>query len=116
ELSAPMLRFMLQACAAATLTAAVACAPARAASSRFNAAGAPVVVNVGSAAGRPIPPGFVGVSFEYDTVPKYTGTVANPVLAQLIRGLQHGHATTLRIGGDSTDWSWWPVPGVTPPW
>jgi hypothetical protein len=36
------------------------------------------------------------------------------VLAQLIRNLAPGQAPVVRIGGDSTDWTWWPVPGVRP--
>ena len=72
--------------------------------------------------GRPIPAGFLGLSLEYGTVPAYAGTdphAINPVLVQLIRNLVPGQRPVLRIGGDSTDWTWWPVasmprpPGVT---
>ncbi len=77
------------------------------------------VVNVGSQANpRPVPPGFVGVSLEYKTVGAYEGTDAehsNPVLAQLIRNLAPGQNPILRIGGDSTDWTWWPIAGVPRP-
>ena len=34
---------------------------------------------------------------------------------QLIRNLSPGQAPDLRIGGDTTDWTWWPVPGVAKP-
>jgi hypothetical protein len=34
---------------------------------------------------------------------------------QLIRDLSPGQAPSLRIGGDTTDWTWWPVPGVANP-
>ena len=34
---------------------------------------------------------------------------------QLIRNLAPGQAPDLRIGGDTTDWTWWPVPGVAKP-
>jgi hypothetical protein len=68
--------------------------------------------------GRPIPPGFLGLSFEYQGTRHYTGVNAravNPVLVQLIRNLSQ--APVLRIGGDSTDASWWPIPGIArPPW
>jgi hypothetical protein len=68
--------------------------------------------------GNPIPPGFVGVSVEYRTLlsaerPGATG--ADPVLAQLIRNLAPGQMPIVRIGGDSTDWTWWPVRGMPPP-
>jgi hypothetical protein len=67
---------------------------------------------------RPIPAGFVGLSVEYNTVSAYEGTTpatANPVLAQLIRNLAPGRTPILRIGGDSTDWTWWPISTITPP-
>jgi hypothetical protein len=67
---------------------------------------------------RPIPPGFLGLSMEFYAVHQYTGSdpdAIDPVLVQLIRNLNPGQAPVLRIGGDSTDQSWWPVPGVLPP-
>jgi hypothetical protein len=67
---------------------------------------------------RPVPPGFVGFSFEFRAVMEYAGTnnhSINPVLVQLIRNLAPGQAPVLRIGGNSTDNSWWPLPGVTQP-
>jgi len=66
----------------------------------------------------PIPSGFVGFSFEFDAVRDYTGSdsrAINPVLVQLIRDVAPGQAPVLRIGGNSTDFTWWPIPGVTPP-
>jgi hypothetical protein len=62
--------------------------------------------------GRAIEPGFLGLSFEYPAVSFYTGAdphAINPVLVQLIRNLNPGQAPVLRIGGDTTDTSWWPV-------
>ena len=76
----------------------------------------PVVGGVPASA--PIPPGFLGLSMEFFTVHEYAGrdpNAINPVLVQLIRNLNPGQAPVLRIGGDSTDQSWWPVPGVLPP-
>jgi hypothetical protein len=63
------------------------------------------------------PRGFVGLSFEYSAVPAYTGGAgtANPVLVRLIRNLAPGQTPMLRIGGDSTDRTWWPVPGMARP-
>ena len=68
--------------------------------------------------GRLIPPGFLGLGFEYKTLPRYTGDnpqAVNPVLEQLIRNLTPGQAPVLRLGGDTTDRSWWPVGGMQAP-
>ncbi len=48
----------------------------------------------------------------------YTGRnprAVNPVLVQLLRQLCPGQTPVLRIGGDSTDATWWPMRGVIPP-
>jgi hypothetical protein len=69
-------------------------------------------------AGRPIAPGFLGFSFEFQAVRTYTGSnprKVNPVLVQLIRNLTPGQAPVLRIGGDSTDVSYAPALGIRPP-
>jgi hypothetical protein len=68
--------------------------------------------------GNPIPSGFVGVSLEYKTLlsaerPGADGV--DPVLAQLVRNLAPGQTPVVRVGGDSTDWTWWPVPGLRRP-
>jgi hypothetical protein len=68
--------------------------------------------------GRPIARGFAGVSLEYKSVAGYEGSAhsgANQVLAQLIKNLAPGQTPILRIGGDSTDWTWWPIRGVHVP-
>ena len=68
--------------------------------------------------GRAIAPGFLGLSLEYTAVPAYAGKdpkAVDPVFEQLIRNLAPGAAPDLRIGGDTTDWTWWPVPGVAKP-
>jgi glycosyl hydrolase family 79 len=73
------------------------------------------------ALGRLVPPGFLGLSLEYSGLEPYAGRNAsalNPVFVQLVRNIA-GPEPGLRIGGDSTDWTWWPVahaprpPGVT---
>jgi hypothetical protein len=72
----------------------------------------------GRATGSPIPAGFLGLSFEYPAVEAYAGhdpNAVNPVLVQLIRNLSPNQAPNLRIGGDTTDWTWWPVAGVARP-
>jgi hypothetical protein len=68
--------------------------------------------------GNSVPGAFVGLSLEYGVVssaerPGRRG--ANPVLAQLIRNLSPGYAPVIRIGGESGDKSWWPVPGIRKP-
>ena len=77
-----------------------------------------VTVHVGhGAVSQPVPSGFLGFSFEFWAVRGYTGSdprAINPVLVQLIRDVASGQAPILRIGGNSTDTSWWPLPGVTP--
>jgi hypothetical protein len=79
----------------------------------------PATVTVGTTTvGRPVQPGFVGLSLEFPAIPEYTGsdpTAVNPVFVQLIRNLTPGQSAVLRIGGDSTDSTWWPVPGMTAP-
>src|SRR2546423_12588305 len=76
----------------------------------------PVKVRVShSAVSAPIAPGFVGFSFEFGAVETYAGPdprAINPVLVQLVRDVAPGQAPVLRIGGNSTDDSWWPTPGV----
>jgi hypothetical protein len=68
---------------------------------------------------RAVPPGFLGVGVEYKTLFRYAGRdphAVDPVFEQLVRNLSPGQPAQVRIGGDTTDWSWWPVPGmVTPP-
>ncbi|MGB0090977.1 MAG: glycosyl hydrolase family 79 C-terminal domain-containing protein [Solirubrobacteraceae bacterium] len=71
-----------------------------------------------SSQGRAIPTGFLGLSLEYSSVKAYAGSDpahTNPVFVQLIRNLTPGQRPVLRIGGDSTDWTWWPVPGFARP-
>jgi hypothetical protein len=71
------------------------------------------------APGREIPSGFLGLSMEFQAVPAYAGTnprAVDPVLVALIRALTPGQRPVLRIGGDSTDVSWVPAPGVRAPW
>jgi hypothetical protein len=77
-----------------------------------------VLASVGSTpTSGPLPPGFVGLSLEYRAVHLYTGRdpSVNPVFVQLIRNLAPGQTPVLRIGGNSTDATWWPMPGVIAP-
>ncbi|MBV9838849.1 MAG: hypothetical protein JO156_12055 [Solirubrobacterales bacterium] len=80
--------------------------------------GATVLTVTNTPRARPIPPGFLGLSLEYNAVPAYTGgdpNDLNPVFEQLVRNLSPGQPPALRIGGDTSDWTWWPVPGVPEP-
>jgi len=77
-----------------------------------------VLTNGGPATTRPIPPGFLGLSIEYFAVPAYAGTnpeQVDPVFVQLVRNLAGGDPPQLRIDGDTTDRTWWPVPGMPTP-
>ena len=78
------------------------------------------VVTIGrTPEGNPIPRGFVGVSLEYRTVADVERSGpggVDPVLGQLIRNLAPGQTPVVRVGGDSTDWTWWPVPGCGAYW
>jgi hypothetical protein len=68
--------------------------------------------------GRPIPSSFLGLSFEFPAITRYAeahGGAVDPLLVQLIRNLTPGQDPVLRIGGKSTDATWWPVAGKRPP-
>ncbi len=68
--------------------------------------------------GRPIPSAFVGLSIETATLEAYAGQdplAIDPVFEELFRNLAPGQRPVLRIGGDTTDRTWWPVPGIARP-
>jgi len=77
------------------------------------------VVTVSRGAGGPaIQPGFLGLSLENTAILPYAGRdpkTPDPVFLQLVRNLTPGQSPELRIGGDSTDWAWYPVPGMAKP-
>ncbi len=62
-------------------------------------------------------PGFIGLSIEYRSAPGYFGAPTDPdrVFRQLMRNLTPGQSPVLRFGGDTTDWTWAPTPGVAKP-
>ena len=67
-----------------------------------------------------LPPGFLGLALEFPTIPQWVYGGANtgivdPVLLQLIRNLDPVGRPVLRIGGQSGDRAWWPVPGMATP-
>jgi len=75
-------------------------------------------VLVGTPQGQAIAPDFLGLALEYRDIPALVGDdpkAVNPVLVQLIRNLVPKGRPMLRIGGQSTDRSWWPVRGVAQP-
>ncbi len=77
------------------------------------------IVTVARGPGRNvIAPGFLGLSLENSAVIPYAGSdpkAPDPVLLALIRNLTPNQSPVLRIGGDSTDWAWYPVPGLSKP-
>lgn len=75
-------------------------------------------VSAHPAAMRPVPPGFVGLALEYRSVPGLVGPdnqAVDPLLLAFVRDLTPTGPPSLRIGGQSTDRSWWPVPDVRRP-
>jgi hypothetical protein len=73
---------------------------------------------VQAATGRALPSGFLGLSMQYKAFEEYAGTSPkslNPAFLNLIRDIAPNQSPVLRFGGDSTDWSWWPVKGLRKP-
>jgi hypothetical protein len=67
---------------------------------------------------RPLPSGFLGISMQYKAFESYAGAnpkAVNPAFLNLIRAIAPNQSPVLRFGGDSTDWTWWPVPGMKKP-
>jgi Glycosyl hydrolase family 79 C-terminal beta domain len=77
----------------------------------------PLTIDRGTV-GRSLPAGFVGLSMEFRGLEAYAGTdprAVDPGFEQLMRNLAPGQRPVLRIGGDGTDWTWWPLPHVPKP-
>ena len=94
---------------------------ASSASAAGSSVASPATISIGTnPAGPPVSAGFVGLATEYWDVQKEVGSdPAHPDRAfeQIARNLSPYGGLTLRIGGDSTDWSWWPITGMKqPPW
>ncbi|MGI9184919.1 MAG: glycosyl hydrolase family 79 C-terminal domain-containing protein [Solirubrobacteraceae bacterium] len=65
-----------------------------------------------------IPAGFAGLSMEFRGLAAYAGPdprAVDPPFLQLIRDISPAQRPVLRIGGHSTDWTWWPVPHLARP-
>jgi hypothetical protein len=74
---------------------------------------ADAVATVGGPQSAPaVAPGFVGLSIEFQGLGSYVAHGRNPVLEHLIASLAPAQAPVLRIGGDSSDHSWWPTSDV----
>jgi hypothetical protein len=68
--------------------------------------------------GDPLPAGFVGLSMEFRGLEDYVGSdphALNLAFLQLLRYIAPNQRRVLRVGGDSTDWSWYPVAGTRQP-
>jgi hypothetical protein len=72
----------------------------------------------GRQVGPSLPGSFVGLATEYWNIEDEVGTDPNkPDVAfeQTLRNLAPDGGFNLRIGGDSTDWTWFPIPGMKQP-
>ena len=73
---------------------------------------------VEASTGRALPSGFLGLSMQYKAFEEYAGTdpkSVNPAFLNLIRDIAPNQSPVLRFGGDSTDWTWWPVKRMRKP-
>jgi hypothetical protein len=89
-------------------------ASARAAHSASTATVSVSAAKVGPA----VAAGFVGLATEYWDVKDEVGTNAaypDTAFEQVVRNLAPYGDLSFRIGGDSTDWTWWPIPGKQRP-
>jgi Glycosyl hydrolase family 79 C-terminal beta domain len=104
------------------LATALAACPTASASAKSSPAPIPsnaaVITISGAPISRAIPPGFLGLSLENTAILPYAGSdpkAPDPVFLQLVRNLTPRQSPVLRIGGDSTDWAWYPVAGLSKP-
>lgn len=81
--------------------------------------GGPTHLTIGGfTSSPPIPSGFVGISTVFSELEQAAGanpSGIDPVLVQLLKNLAPGQRPVIRIGGDSTDWTWWPVAHMSTP-
>ena len=85
------------------------------------AAAPPIDVAVGSVyTGPPIRAGFVGTTIEFRDLFNEVGrnpSAPDTAFEHVLKNLAPDGGLDLRIGGDTTDWTWWPVNGMArPPW
>ena len=62
--------------------------------------------------------GFLGIATELTTIPALSGSAADPdtPFVHLLSNLSPGAPFVLRLGGNSGDDSWWPIPGMKVPY
>jgi hypothetical protein len=68
--------------------------------------------------GRPLASNFLGLALEFNEIPELAGATpesVDPVFARLLKNLDPTGRRIIRIGGQSTDRAWWPVPGMSKP-
>ena len=85
-------------------------APARAAALTVTVRNRPVTA--------PLADDFLGLALEFDTVPRWEGghgQAPDSTFDALLHNLSPIGRPLIRIGGQSTDRSWWPIPGVKRP-
>jgi hypothetical protein len=73
---------------------------------------------IGTVPGAEVPRSFAGFSIEYWAAPSYLGaTKVNPIFARLVEtlGATGQGAPTIRLGGNSTDQTWWNPEGAPQP-
>jgi hypothetical protein len=58
--------------------------------------------------------GFLGIATELNTIPTLAGPAVDPdtPFVHLLQSLSSGAPVLLRLGGNSGDDSWWPIPGM----
>jgi hypothetical protein len=85
----------------------------------LNVPGAPPAsetITVGTSTSAPaVAKGFVGMSIEYQSIAADAGPATDPnrVFDALLANLNPGTRPVVRIGGDSTDHTWYPIRGVS---
>jgi hypothetical protein len=113
-----LLASVVAGCGSAGARPATATAIGAGTTTRAAAASAAAISVTSTQSAHALPAGFVGLSMEYKGFAAYAGSSAravDPVFEQLLRDISPGQSTVLRIGGDSSDWTWWPVPGMKQP-
>jgi hypothetical protein len=76
------------------------------------------VISVARRPAMSIPSGYLGLSMEIRGIEAYTGyapRAINPVFEQLVRNLTPGQRPVLRLGGDTADWTWYPIAHMSRP-
>lgn len=61
--------------------------------------------------------GFLGIATSFSTIPALSGPATDPdtPFVTLLKNLSPGAPPLLRLGGNTADDSWWPIPGMKTP-